>query len=281
MFDLAESVQQSPGSDHVAAGDAVETGEQPSLRKAREYRSETRVEMLDFVATWRSQHLRGFSYTSQQTTCADLVDPAAPHIPLAVKLAYTAFMAVLTPVYLRKYGPTNFLYFCDVALLLTLAGVWAQSALLLSVATVGILVAQVFWLCDFFGRLFGLPMTGMTAYMFDADRSRFLRGLSLFHGWLPVLLLYLVCLTGYDPRALPIWTILGTVLVLVCYAFMPPPSTHRGMQPVNINYVYGFSDDRPQSWMSQRAWLCVTLIGFPLVLYLPAHFLLLWWMPAA
>ena len=39
-------------------------------------------------------------------------------IPIAVKLAYTAFCAVLIPIYLRNYGPTNFLYFCDVALLM-------------------------------------------------------------------------------------------------------------------------------------------------------------------
>ena len=33
-------------------------------------------------------------------------------------------MAVLVPVYLRNYGPTNFLYFCDVALIITLVGIW-------------------------------------------------------------------------------------------------------------------------------------------------------------
>jgi hypothetical protein len=45
-------------------------------------------------------------------------------IPRWVKYGYTAFMAVLIPVYWWHYGPTNFLYFCDVALLLTLVGVW-------------------------------------------------------------------------------------------------------------------------------------------------------------
>ena len=30
-------------------------------------------------------------------------------IPLAIKLIYTAFVAVMVPVYLRDYGPTNFL----------------------------------------------------------------------------------------------------------------------------------------------------------------------------
>ena len=40
-----------------------------------------------------------------------------PRFPLRVELAYTAFVAVLVPYYWRVYGPTNFLYFCDVALL--------------------------------------------------------------------------------------------------------------------------------------------------------------------
>ena len=47
----------------------------------------------------------------------------SPRIPLWLKIAYTAFLAVMVPVYWANYGPTNFLYFCDVALLLTLVGV--------------------------------------------------------------------------------------------------------------------------------------------------------------
>ena len=48
--------------------------------------------------------------------------PHSPgRVPLWLKLAYTAFMAILVPVYLYYYGPTNFLYFCDVALFLGLA----------------------------------------------------------------------------------------------------------------------------------------------------------------
>lgn len=201
----------------------------------------------------------------------------AAQIPGAVTVAYTAFMAVLVPVYLRQYGPTNFLYFCDVALLLTLAGLWMQSPLLLSIATVGILVPQLFWLFDFFANLFGKRISGMTDYMFDAQRSRFLRGLSLFHGWLPLLLLYALGHTGYDARALPIWTAIATVLVLVCYFAMPPPTPNRGVKPVNINYVHGLADDAPQRWVPPGVWLLFVLVGFPLLLYLPAHLLLRHW----
>ena len=57
-------------------------------------------------------------------------------IPLSVKLLYTLFVAVLVPVYLRTYGPTNFLYFCDIALFMTLAALWLESALLVSAAAV-------------------------------------------------------------------------------------------------------------------------------------------------
>ena len=53
-------------------------------------------------------------------------------IPLWFKLAYTAFCAVLVPTYLLAYGPTNFLYFCDVALLTTLVAIWLESPLLAS-----------------------------------------------------------------------------------------------------------------------------------------------------
>ena len=35
-------------------------------------------------------------------------------------------MAVLIPVYWYYYGPTNFLYFCDVALILTLVAIWIE-----------------------------------------------------------------------------------------------------------------------------------------------------------
>ena len=50
-------------------------------------------------------------------------------VPLWVKVGYTAFLCVLVPYYWRTYGPTNFLYFCDTALLLTLAALWLEMPL--------------------------------------------------------------------------------------------------------------------------------------------------------
>lgn len=195
-------------------------------------------------------------------------------IPLALKIAYTVFMAVLIPVYWSKYGPTNFLYFCDVALLLTLAGLWTESPLLISLPAIGIFVPQSLWCVDFIVQLAGGHFTGMTAYMFDTQRPLFLRGLSLFHGWLPLMLLFLILRVGYDRRALFIWTGMAWSLLLVCYFFMPPPSPSHGIAPVNINYVYGFSDDVAQSWMPPLAWLGLEMVLLPVVFYLPMHVLL-------
>jgi hypothetical protein len=207
------------------------------------------------------------------STTETLVSPAG-RIPLWLKLAYTAFMAVMVPVYLANYGPTNFLYFCDVALIITLIAIWIESPLLVSMCAVGILACQALWVIDFLSNLVGHPLTGLTDYMFAADHSLFLRGLSLFHGWLPFLLVYLVWRVGYDKRGLPAWTVVAWALVLVCFFFMPPPRPDPGLTPVNIDYVWGFSDTEPQHWMLPGMWVAGLMILLPLVLYLPTHLIL-------
>jgi hypothetical protein len=213
---------------------------------------------------------------------ADIVRPVSQaRLPLWLKLAYTAFMAALLPVYLYYYGPTNFLYFCDVALLLTLVAVWIESPLLVSMCTVGILIPQTVWVLDFVGIMLGMPLNNMTAYMFEAHRSLFLRGLSLFHGWLPFLLLYLVAKLGYDRRAFWYWTVLTWVLIPICFFFMPAPSPNAGLTPVNINYVWGLNDSAPQQWVSPGVWVIGMMVLMPLLLFAPVHCLLLRIMPPA
>ena len=72
-----------------------------------------------------------------------------PQIPLWVKLGYTLFVAVLVPIYLRHYGPANFLWFSDVALLATVPGLWAESSLILSAMTVAVGLPEILWNVDF------------------------------------------------------------------------------------------------------------------------------------
>jgi hypothetical protein len=101
----------------------------------------------------------------------------------------TAFVCVLVPVYWVNYGPTNFLWFSDVALLTTVAALWLESRLLASTILLVAVLPELAWNVDFLGRLLsGRHLTGMTEYMFDPKLPPWLRALSLFHVVLPVLL---------------------------------------------------------------------------------------------
>ena len=194
-------------------------------------------------------------------------------IPLAAKVAATIFLAVLIPVYWHTYGPTNFLWFCDAALLLTVAGMWLENSLLISMCAVGILLPQGLWLADFAGNLLGFHLLGLTGYMFDRQLPLFTRGLSLFHGWLPLLLVWLLFRLGYDQRALSAWTVLAAGLGFVCYFFTPPAGAHLANPhlPININYLYGFNDRQPQTWINQNLYVLLWLAVLWLVAYLPTH----------
>jgi len=194
-------------------------------------------------------------------------------IPLAAKGAGTVFLAVLIPVYWHTYGPTNFLWFCDAALLLTVAGMWRESSLLISMCSVGILLPQCLWLADFGSNLVGIHLLGLTGYMFDPALPLFTRGLSLFHGWLPLLLVWLLARLGYDKRALSAWTILAAALVFACYFFTAPAGSHLANPniPINLNYVYGFNDQRPQAWINQNFYVILWLAALWLIAFVPTH----------
>jgi len=191
-------------------------------------------------------------------------------IPLAVKLAYTAFVAILVPNYWHAYSPWTFLYFCDVALLLTVPALWLESSLLISLPAVGLTLPQLLWVVDF---LSGSRITTMTSYMFDPKLPLLVRGLSTFHGWLPFLLVWGVWRLGYDRRAFAGWTAISTAVLLASFflAPAPPAPADNPNQAVNINYVHGLSYEKPQTWMPPMVWLTSMIVGFPLVFYLPAH----------
>jgi hypothetical protein len=194
-------------------------------------------------------------------------------IPLWVKLFYTGFVAVLVPYYLHCYGPTNFLYYCDIAVLMALVAVWREDSLWASMPAVGILLPQTLWIVDFLGGLLGIHVVGMTDYMFQPTIPLFTRGLSLFHFWLPLFLVWIIWRLGYDRRAFRAWTVLAWVLMLVCYFLMPAPPAppSNPTLPVNINYVYGMSDTGPQTWMPSLAYLGLLMVGLPIGMFLPTH----------
>ena len=178
-----------------------------------------------------------------------------------VRIPFTLFVLVWFPIYWVNNGPANFLWGSDLALILTAIVLWSESRLLASMTAVGVLVAEIAWNGDFLGRiLFGIdavPGPG-TAYMWDAAKPIWLRGLSLFHVALPVVTLWLVYRLGYDRRAL-LWETLLAWIVL-------PLSFWIGGPEKNINWTYGFGH--------QPLYLVFIMVLFPLAVFLPTHLVL-------
>ena len=207
----------------------------------------------------------------------NMTTPADRRIPIWVKVAYSAYVAVVVPCYWVAYPPWNFLYFCDIALLVTAVAIWIESPLLVSMQAVAITLPQILWVVDLLCRLVvGVHVTGVTAYMLDASIPPFLRALSSFHGWLPFVLLWLLSRLGYDRRAFRWQSVAGVVVLLVSYLFAPapPPSASHPNWAVNINYVYGLDDKQAQSFMAAPLWVLSMLAFHVIALYLPTHLVL-------
>lgn len=185
--------------------------------------------------------------------------------PIWLKIAPTLFVAVLIPVYWKRYGPANFLWFSDIALFLTVAALWLESRLLVSIAAVGTLLLEIGWNIDFVLQLTGASaLFGLSHYMLDPEIPVLVRGLSLFHVPLPPLWLWMLYRLGYDPRALGIQIIVAWIVLPLTFALGPKE---------NINWVHGFGPE-PQSDMAPWAHLVLLMVLFPTLVYLPSHFLL-------
>jgi hypothetical protein len=187
-------------------------------------------------------------------------------VPLPLKIGYTLFLCVLVPVYWVSWGPRNFLWFSDIALLTTAVALWLESSLLASMMTLAIALPELAWNVDFFGRLLtGRDLVGLSGYMFDRGKPLGLRALSLFHVVLPVVLLWLVDRLGYDDRAWLFQTIVALIVLPVTWWVTAPAD--------NVNWVYG-PGSAPQTRIDPRAYLALVMIFFPVVIYLPTHLLL-------
>lgn len=190
-------------------------------------------------------------------------------IPLWFKLAYTAFVLYVMAVWWKHYGWKNFLWFSDIAFIGAVPAMWIESAALASVLTVAVLIPELLWNADYALRLaLRRRITGLTDYMFEPDRLLLLRGLSLFHVPLPLVLLWMIAAYGYDASVgLPGAVALGAVVL--------PWSRILSTPEKNINWTYGFGAQRVR-W---PGWIFVPLlfVGFVLFVFIPTDWLLRVW----
>jgi hypothetical protein len=186
-------------------------------------------------------------------------------IPIWLKITYTLFVCLLVPVYWRQYGPANFLWFSDIALLVLVPALWFESPLLISMMALAVVLPELAWNIDYFARLgTGVSLIGLTSYMFDPRIPLFIRGLSLFHVVLPLLLIWLLHRLGYDSRAFFWQTLVAAIVLPLSYFF--------GTSRDNVNWVYGFGE-KPQTMLPAPLFVICLLLMFSLAVYLPMHLL--------
>jgi hypothetical protein len=186
-------------------------------------------------------------------------------IPLGLKICYTIVVCALVPIYWRQYGPANFLWFSDIALLVMVPALWLENALAASMMALAIVFFEAIWNVDFFVRLAaGKSLIGLGAYMFDPKIPLFIRGLSCFHIVLPLLLVWTVYRLGYDQRAFFWQTLVALVVLPLSYLFSNPQE--------NVNWVYGFRQT-PQTVLPPPVFLGLLMLLFPIAVYLPSHLL--------
>jgi hypothetical protein len=189
-------------------------------------------------------------------------------IPEWFKIAYTLAVLAFMVVYWQRYGPRNFLWFSDVALIGAVPAMWLESGLISGMLACMVLLPEVLWNVDYGLRLvLRRRITGLTDYMFDTTIPRWLRAVSLFHVPLPLVLIWLVAAYGYPESSLAAAAGVGALVLALSYWFSSPEK--------NINWVYGLG--RIQDRLPQPVYLGLLYLGFVLVVFLPTHWLLRWW----
>ena len=186
-------------------------------------------------------------------------------IPLWLKLAFTAMTIVVLVAYWFRYGPGNYLWFSNIALIGATLALWLESALLASTMAVLVLLPELVWALALTVRLLsGWRLGGMLGYMFNQERPLWLRLLSLYHLPLPVVLVWMVWVLGYDPRALPLAMAIAWIVLPLSWWLTPLER--------NINWVHGlFAENRPTRPIHPLIHLLLLMMGMPLLCHLPAH----------
>lgn len=187
-------------------------------------------------------------------------------IPLWLKIGWSVWVAVWIPLYWNHYGPSVFLWFCDIANVLILVGLWRESALIFSWQADSVLLVQIVYSLDVLGRvLFKCHFIGGLEWLFQSDLPIEIRLASIFmHLAAPPILIWGVRRLGYDRRAI-FYQIVTACVIL--------PLSRLWDATKNLNWVWR-PFDKPQDIVSPNLYLPVCIIGYCVLLFLPTHLLL-------
>ena len=126
-----------------------------------------------------------------------------------------------------------------------------------------VLIIDVLWSIDVASAfLTGTHIIGGTEYMFDPAIPVHIRLMSLFHVFTPPLLIYAVLRLGYDRRGILLQSGLTWIVLLLTFLYTEPVR--------DINWVFGLFG-KQQSFLDPWIYLVFTMLGYPLIIYLPTH----------
>jgi len=182
---------------------------------------------------------------------------------MLLKMLFTLYACIVFVNNWRSYGLQNFLWMSDIGFFLTVAAVWIESPLLISMCIASFLAVEILWNVDFFiALILGKKMTGLSDYMFESRYSLVVRSLSLFHVLLPTLWVGLAFYWGYDVCALYYAVPMIWITLIMTYLCTEPSA--------NINWVFA---PTVLKWkrVTQMTWLIIMLIGYPLLICWPTH----------
>lgn len=196
------------------------------------------------------------------------VTRATRPFPPWARFTAAAWLIIWSITYLIYWGPSSFLYLCDVALVLTCIGLFSGNTLLISSQAVSSVLLDSFWVVDVLVRIISHHhIIGGTEYLFDAHYPIWVRAMSLFHAALPIVLLAAIRRNGYDSRGFRVQVAIAAI-AMIASRFADPAK--------NINFAFtGPVINKP--WGPAPIHLTCMFLGLVLVIYWPTHRLLIWW----
>lgn len=143
------------------------------------------------------------------------------------------WLLVYLPVYQSAYGALNFLFLCNIGVILTALALIARSRLLIASQAVAAPVIALAWAVDAVWKLLtGEFLYGGTSYMWDPQYPLPARLLSLYHIAWPLLLWAVLRRVGYDPRG---WALQAAIAALAMLA-------GRWLAPAADNVNFAWAD---------------------------------------
>ncbi len=192
--------------------------------------------------------------------------PSSSHPFPRLRWLGPAWLAIYLPSYALAYGWANFLFLCNLGVLITALALWTGSARWLSAQALSALPIGAVWAVDYIaGIAVGHSPFGFTAYMWEARYPLFTRALSLYHVAWPLLLLFLLSRTGYDRRGWRLQALVAAIVIPLSRLVTDPAE--------NVNFAFAAPLFGRQLG-SPALHLAILIVATTVGLYGPVHRLL-------